>query len=86
MPDTTLGMINTNTMTEFFRRLDQRERIVGRGEIRKGVKILAKHKKEPVLIRTDSILISTFHPELTEDTRVHEYFVDMVKKNQNAHK
>ena len=23
-----------------------------------------------------------FHPEMTEDTRVHEYFIDLVKKNK----
>lgn len=51
-------------------------------DIRNGVRVLSRHKKEPVLIRSDNILISTFHPELTDDTRVHKYFVDMVKKNK----
>ncbi len=49
-------------------------------EIRDCVKILSKHKKLPVLIRTDDILISTFHPELTDDTRIHKYFMKMVKE------
>ena len=53
-------------------------------QIRNGVKILSKYKKQPVLIRTDDILISTFHPELTEDTRVHEYFVKMIKERHSS--
>ncbi|MCK5281966.1 MAG: pyridoxal 5'-phosphate synthase glutaminase subunit PdxT [Nanoarchaeota archaeon] len=52
-------------------------------QIRNGVKILSKHKKEPILARTDNILISTFHPELTEDTRIHEYFIQMAKDKYN---
>jgi pyridoxal 5'-phosphate synthase pdxT subunit len=50
-------------------------------EIRNGVKILAKHNDHPVLARTENILISTFHPELTDDTRIHEYFIKMIKEN-----
>jgi len=50
-------------------------------KIRNGVKILAKHKKEPVLLRNGRILISTFHPEMTDDTRIHEYFIKMIKEN-----
>lgn len=49
-------------------------------QIKNGVKILSKHKNLPVLARTEDILISTFHPELTEDTRIHEYFVKMIKE------
>jgi len=45
-----------------------------------GVKILSTFNDNPVLIRQDQILISTFHPELTDDIRIHKYFVDMVKK------
>lgn len=43
-----------------------------------GVAILATEKEHPVLVRQGNILVSTFHPELTKDTRVHEYFVKMV--------
>ncbi|MGL5830390.1 MAG: pyridoxal 5'-phosphate synthase glutaminase subunit PdxT [Angustibacter sp.] len=31
-----------------------------------------------VAVRQDRILATSFHPEVTRDTRVHEYFVDMV--------
>ena len=46
-----------------------------------GVEILGKEGKNPVLIRQDNILASTFHPELTDDARIHKYFVEMVKKS-----
>jgi len=31
------------------------------------------------LIRQGHLLASSFHPELTDDTRIHEYFVEMTK-------
>jgi 5'-phosphate synthase pdxT subunit len=40
-----------------------------------GVEVLAKSDGQPVLIRQGRILIATFHPELTRDTTVHEYFL-----------
>ncbi|MBU0731590.1 pyridoxal 5'-phosphate synthase glutaminase subunit PdxT [Patescibacteria group bacterium] len=43
----------------------------------KDVEVLTEYKKEPVLVRQGNILGSTFHPELTEDTRVHEYFYEL---------
>ncbi len=33
----------------------------------------------PVLCRQDGVLVSSFHPELTMDGRVHRYFVGMTK-------
>jgi len=44
------------------------------------VEVLAKHEENPVLIRDSQkkILVSTFHPELTEDTRIHEIFAEMI--------
>ena len=40
-----------------------------------GVEILATSGGQPVLVRQGHILIATFHPELSSDTTVHEYFV-----------
>jgi 5'-phosphate synthase pdxT subunit len=31
-----------------------------------------------VLARQDNVLVSTFHPELTSDRRVHQYFLHML--------
>ncbi|MDQ3877989.1 MAG: pyridoxal 5'-phosphate synthase glutaminase subunit PdxT [Actinomycetota bacterium] len=43
-----------------------------------GVEVLAVHDGTPVLVRQGSLLGSSFHPEMTGDTRVHELFVGMV--------
>jgi 5'-phosphate synthase pdxT subunit len=43
-----------------------------------GVETLAELAGEPVLLRDGRYLVASFHPELTEDTRVHELFLDMV--------
>jgi pyridoxal 5'-phosphate synthase pdxT subunit len=42
------------------------------------VEVLASLNGEPVLAREGNILAATFHPELTEDTRAHSLFVEMV--------
>jgi len=46
--------------------------------LRAGVTALARWKDEIVLARQGSVLVSSFHPELTADRRVHRYFVDMI--------
>jgi 5'-phosphate synthase pdxT subunit len=45
------------------------------------VEVLADFEGKPVLIRQGRILIATFHPELTADPTVHEYFVQMAKRS-----
>jgi 5'-phosphate synthase pdxT subunit len=40
-----------------------------------GVEILAEDAGHPVLVQQGRILASTFHPELTSDTTVHEHFL-----------
>lgn len=42
------------------------------------VEVLATFDGKPVLIRQDRILIATFHPELTSNSMVHEYFLRVV--------
>jgi pyridoxal 5'-phosphate synthase pdxT subunit len=44
----------------------------------KDVEILANDAGHPVLVRQGRILAATFHPELTGDTAVHEYFLKLV--------
>jgi len=41
------------------------------------IKILAKFEGRPTLVQKDHILAATFHPELTGDTTVHEYFLKL---------
>jgi 5'-phosphate synthase pdxT subunit len=45
-----------------------------------GVEVLAERDGEPVLVRDGSTLVASFHPELTEDTRVHELFLNEVRE------
>jgi len=49
-----------------------------------GVEVLAEHDGEPVLLRQGRFLVASFHPELTEDTRVHELFLNVVKEETNV--
>jgi pyridoxal 5'-phosphate synthase pdxT subunit len=44
------------------------------------VEVLAEHKGEPVLLRDDRFLVASFHPELTDDTRVHRRFLELVEE------
>jgi 5'-phosphate synthase pdxT subunit len=41
------------------------------------VEILAEVDGHPVLAREGRLLVAAFHPELTDDTRIHELFVNM---------
>jgi pyridoxal 5'-phosphate synthase pdxT subunit len=44
------------------------------------VEVLGELDEEPVLLRQGRFLVATFHPELTDDTRVHELFLDAVRE------
>jgi 5'-phosphate synthase pdxT subunit len=44
------------------------------------VEVLAELDGEPVLLRDGRVLVASFHPELTDDTRVHELFLDLVQE------
>ena len=43
-----------------------------------GVEVLAEIDGEPVLLRDGMVLAAAFHPELTDDPRVHERFLELV--------
>jgi 5'-phosphate synthase pdxT subunit len=45
-----------------------------------GVQTLARHVDDPVMARQGSVLVATFHPELTDDPAVHRYFCEMVRR------
>jgi 5'-phosphate synthase pdxT subunit len=49
-----------------------------------GVEILAEHEGHPVLARQGRILVAAFHPELTDDTRVHERFLHLVEEESHV--
>jgi 5'-phosphate synthase pdxT subunit len=43
-----------------------------------GIEVLAEDAGHPVLVESGRVMASTFHPELTEDSAVHEHFLSMV--------
>jgi 5'-phosphate synthase pdxT subunit len=48
------------------------------------VEVLATRDSFPVLVREGHLLAATFHPELSGDTRVHQLFLDLIRKNATA--
>ena len=46
----------------------------------KGVEVLATYAEKIVAVRRGRILATAFHPELTDDLRLHEYFIGMAKQ------
>jgi 5'-phosphate synthase pdxT subunit len=48
------------------------------------VEVLASHNGVPVLLRQGRFLVASFHPELTDDTRVHERFLELVREEQGV--
>jgi 5'-phosphate synthase pdxT subunit len=47
-------------------------------EVGPEVEVLAELDGEPVLLRDGRILVAAFHPELTDDSRIHERFLELV--------
>jgi len=51
----------------------------------KGVEVIATEgigdDADPVLVRQGKTMASTFHPELSDDRRIHQYFLDLVQEN-----
>jgi len=45
-------------------------------ELTNGTKVLAEYEGDPVLIENGPHLVATFHPELTNDDRVHRLFLE----------
>jgi 5'-phosphate synthase pdxT subunit len=43
-----------------------------------GLKVLAEYAGKPALVQRDHIMAATFHPELTDDTTVHQHFLGLV--------
>jgi len=45
-----------------------------------GVTVLARHGQDVVLARQGSVMVSSFHPELTSDVRIHSLFTDSLQE------
>ena len=48
-------------------------------EVGPDVDVLARHDGVPVLVRQGTVMAASFHPELTNDDRIHRFFADMVR-------
>lgn len=48
------------------------------------VETLATRDGFPTLVRSGHLLAATFHPELSQDPRVHQLFFDLVRKHQST--
>lgn len=49
-----------------------------------GVEVLAELDGDPVLLRDGRVLVASFHPELTDDLRVHERFLALVEEGAHV--
>ena len=47
------------------------------------VSTLAERNGSPTLVRQAHLLAATFHPELSDDTRVHQFFLNMVEETRH---
>ncbi len=44
------------------------------------VSVLARHKQDVVLARQGSVMVASFHPELTSDARIHSMFIGLLQE------
>jgi pyridoxal 5'-phosphate synthase pdxT subunit len=67
------GLFGTSPIEMVFIRAPKIEHL---GE---GVRILATEGKDPVAVQQGKTMAATFHPELSEDPRIHQAFLDLIK-------
>jgi pyridoxal 5'-phosphate synthase pdxT subunit len=53
-------------------------------ELGENVEVVGTLDGEPVLVRDGRLLLASFHPELTDDLRVHELFLQMVEEEASV--
>jgi pyridoxal 5'-phosphate synthase pdxT subunit len=53
-------------------------------DIGESVEVLASLDDEPVLLLDGNVMVASFHPELTDDTRVHERFLQLVTEETSV--
>jgi 5'-phosphate synthase pdxT subunit len=49
-----------------------------------GIEVIGTQGEDPVLVRQGKTLAATFHPELSEDTRIHQYFLTLVANGHSS--
>ena len=73
-------LIRIDGKTDFFEGVFIRApKIAAIGE---SVKVLGTHGDDMVLAENEQVFVATFHPELTDDVRIHQYFVDKIRKSR----
>jgi 5'-phosphate synthase pdxT subunit len=48
------------------------------------IETLASREGFATLVRSGHLMAATFHPELSNDTRVHQLFLDLVRRHQQS--
>jgi 5'-phosphate synthase pdxT subunit len=48
------------------------------------VEVLGELDGEPVLLREGRVIVASFHPELTDDLRIHERFLELVREERSV--
>ena len=49
-----------------------------------GIEVLATEGNDPVVVRQGKTMAATFHPELTDDARIHQAFLDLVQNGKKG--
>ena len=68
------GLLGTSPLEMVFIRAPKIE------HVGQGVEVIATEGNDPVAVRQGSTMAATFHPELSEDPRVHQEFLNLVQK------
>jgi 5'-phosphate synthase pdxT subunit len=49
-----------------------------------GVEVIATEGTDPVAVRQGKAMAATFHPELSDDSRIHQAFLDLVRNGSSG--
>jgi pyridoxal 5'-phosphate synthase pdxT subunit len=71
------GMLGNSPLEMVFIRAPRIERMGP------GVEVVAIEGEDPVVVRQGKTMAATFHPELSDDPRVHQKFLDLVKNGNS---
>lgn len=74
--------LNVKGLTDHLRAVFIRAPVIT--EVGAGVEVLARVNDQIVAARENQYLVTAFHPELTDDHRMHGYFLDMVKESKSS--
>ena len=72
------GLLGTSPLEMVFIRAPKIE------HVGQGVEIIATEGSDPVAVRQGRAMAATFHPELSDDTRVHQAFLDLVSNGKKS--